>query len=147
MLERLTDFRQKKQHIFFVGTKVWHTGEEQVKTLATRSMCARAPVQSCQIKVFVAPQRCFGAYLGCGYRRDSVDLALMWTANRLDDELGLKGEAETGPRVCRSSLRPGLGRAVQSRSPTNSAQRSPRFLMAALLLLTVGQFPSFLSRR
>lgn len=47
-----------------------------------------------QIKVSVAPQRCFGAYLGCGYRR--VYLALLWTADRLDDELGLKGEAETG---------------------------------------------------
>lgn len=84
-------------------------------------MCARAPGQSCQIKVFVAPQRCSGAYLGCGYRRASVYLALLWTADRLDDELGLKGEAETGPRVCPGSLRPGLGRAVQSRSPTKSA--------------------------
>lgn len=71
----------------------------------------------------MAPQRCFGADLGRGYRRGSVCLALLWTADRLDDELGLKGEGETGPRVRRSSLRPGLGIAVESRSPTNSARR------------------------
>lgn len=64
------------------------------------------------------------------------------TADRLDDELGLKERQKRGRGVCRGSPRPGLGRAVESRSPTDSgtrAQRSPRFLMAALLLLTVGQ--------
>lgn len=59
-------------------------------------MCARAPPQSCQIKVFAAPQRCFGAYLGCSYRRGSVYLALLWMADRLDDELGLKRRGRNG---------------------------------------------------
>lgn len=94
---------------------------------------------SCQIKVFVAPQRCFGACLGCGYRV-SVYLAPLQAADRLDDELERQ---RWGPRVCRSSLRPGLGRAFQSRSPTNSANRERSglhgCLMAARLLFTVGQ--------
>lgn len=40
-LKDLLISNRKKQHIFYVGPKVWHTGEEQIKTLATRSMCAK----------------------------------------------------------------------------------------------------------
>lgn len=94
---------------------------------------------SCQIKVFVAPQRCFGACLGCGYRV-SIYLALLQTADRLDDEVERQ---RWGPRVCRSIPQAGSWQGFSEPLSHKLCERERNglrgCLMAALLLFTVGQ--------
>lgn len=84
-----------------------------------------------------------GRYLGSGYRRVSVHLALLWTADRLDDELSLEGEAEAGapslPELPQAGPWQHFSGLLSHKLRERERGGLRGCLMATLLLSTVGR--------